>query len=130
MKLQDYFISVEGYINAVDKYIRRYFSANNYSMLTDAARQLCYAEFENKDVRKKYVELESKYIKDYKLFTDFVVQVNMLSWASDMLLKNGFDDRCEWVDLYSDLYYQAKDLFYDTWGNDDIACDYFFDMTD
>ena len=120
------------YALTISNWVKSYFKSLNYYLLTDTALFLASLEFDGgiEGVRKKYAELESRYIKDYKLFTDFVLQVNMLSWAHDKLRDEGFAGREEWIELYSNLYYQARDLFYDTWENDDIACDYYFEKTD
>ena len=129
MDIKSYF--GDKYVPSMVRWITNYFKEVGYELLTNTAEVLASVEEEGAEkVREKYVELESKYITDYKLFTDFVMQVNMLSWAHDKLREEGFDNREEWIKLYSNLYYQARDLFYDTWENDDIACDYYFEKTD
>ena len=67
---------------------------------------------------------------DYKAFTEIVISLNLLSWANDQLVKQGFSDREKFVSIYSDLYYKSTREFYDEYKDNDEACRYFFDMTD
>ena len=133
MNLERFFIIFgNDYAKTISNWVKSYFNGVNYDLLTDTSFQLWSIALEGglDCVKSKYKELSSKYINEYKLFTDFVLQVNMLSWAHDKLRDEGFADREEWIDLYSDLYYEARDLFYDTFGNNNEACDYYFEKTD
>jgi hypothetical protein len=58
------------------------------------------------------------------------MSINMLSWGNDQLRKQGIDEREPWIKVYSDLYYESRDKFYDLFKDDRKACDYFFETTD
>ena len=86
--------------------------------------------FGKNEVEHTYKRVKESWLNDYKAFTEVVIALNMLSWANDALRKQGFDGREEFITLYSTLYFQARDDFYEKHGNNREACDYFFEMTD
>lgn len=81
-------------------------------------------------VEETYERVKESWLNDYKAFTEVVIAVNMLSWAHHALKEQGYEGRDEFIALYSDLYYKAKDDFYARWSEDQEACDHFFEMTD
>ena len=81
-------------------------------------------------MKETYENVKSSWLGDYKAWTEVVIALSMLSFAHDQLRKQGFDGRDEFIRLYSDLYYKAKDDFYDKYEGDEDACDWFFEMTD
>jgi hypothetical protein len=58
------------------------------------------------------------------------MSLNVLSWANDQLAKQGIEGREKYIELYSELWFKAKDDFYKKYGKNEEACDYFFNMTD
>lgn len=59
-----------------------------------------------------------------------VIALNMLAWGNEQLKNQGIEDRDRYIELYSNLYYQAKDDFYAKYENDEQKRYYFFQMTD
>lgn len=95
-----------------------------------------------KSVKETYERVEKNWLSDYKFWTELCC---VLCHKSNMWY--GSEDKPDyyWVDddgylkhpvnlemskLYSDLYYKAKDLFYEKYGEDKEACEYFFNVTD
>ena len=81
-------------------------------------------------VLKTYNKVKAEWLSNYKAFTEMALAVNKLSWAHDQLKKQGIDNRDPFIELYSDLYYKARDDFYARYENCKKATDYFFEMTD
>ena len=132
MEVKEVFLSSEDYASSIANYVRAYFQGNGYNLLTPAAYELALAEWIGglEDVKKVYGNLFARYKEDYKKLTDLVMQVNMLSWANDTLMRQGFEGREEYLEFYSELYYKAKDSFYDIYSGNEEACDYYFNTTD
>ena len=99
----------------------------NYTFCADFA----IADWIGEDaVRETLKRVIKSWGDDYKAFTEIALAINLLSWANDQLIKQGITDREKWVELYSELYYDAKDEFYTKYDGNDEATDYFFEMTD
>lgn len=81
-------------------------------------------------VRETFNRVIKSWGNSYKAFTEIVLALNLLSWANDQLARQGITDRGKWVDLYCELYYDAKDKFYKKYNGNNEATDYFFNMTD
>ena len=77
-----------------------------------------------------YNKIKKEWLNDYKAFTEVCISINLLAWANDKLSQQGFDDRSVFTEYYSELYYKARDTFYDYYTNDLEKKDYFFSMTD
>lgn len=75
-------------------------------------------------VKDTYNNVVKSWLNDYKMFTEFVICLNWKSWE---WAGRGYDELGQ---LYSDLYYQARDKFYEHYDGNQTACDYFFQMTD
>ena len=82
------------------------------------------------EVRKLYNSIKKSWLSDYKAFTEVAVSLNLLSWANNQLTTQGIDGRDKFIDLYCEMYYQAREDFYNKFDGNDEACDYFFEMTD
>ena len=81
-------------------------------------------------VEDTYRRVKESWLGDYKAFTEVVVAINMLSWANNALKGQGYDGRDEFIELYSNLYYKAREDFYAKYEDNQEACDHFFEMTD
>lgn len=131
MKVQEHFINVFSYAAGVDKWCKDAYAENGkglaYTFCNDFAIADWYGE---QNVRSTYERVKEHWLSDYKAFTEVVVSLNMLAWANDQLSIQGFEDRIRYVELYSELYEEARDLFYETYGENKEASSYFFDMTD
>lgn len=92
-----------------------------YTFASDFAIADWYGE---EDVKDTYKRVKEDWLCDYKAFTEVVIALNSLAWISYAA------DRPAFTDLYSDLYYKAKEDFYDKWGDDADACEWFYKMTD
>lgn len=82
------------------------------------------------NVNKLYKEVIKSWGDDYKAFTEIVISINMLAWANNQLVKQGITGRDKFVEFYSELYYKAKDDFYNKFEHNSEATSYFFEMTD
>lgn len=80
--------------------------------------------FGAKAVKDTYKRCVKSWLGDYKYATELVLVLNHKSWehhgAGNMDLSA----------LYSDLYYELKDKFYDKYENNKEAREYFFNITD
>ena len=81
-------------------------------------------------VRDTFKRVIKSWGDNYKAFTEIVLAINLLSWANDQLARQGITDRGKLVDLYCELYYDAKDKFYKKYNGNNEATEYFFNMTD
>lgn len=81
-------------------------------------------------IKETYDRCVKEWKDDYRYFTDIVIATNMLCWHYDGLSKSMTDQARKLSRLFGDLYYQARDKFYDLFENNKEACDYFFEETD
>lgn len=100
-----------------------------YKKLTTFYGDLTIAEQYGPDaVKETYNKVCKEWIGNYKYFTEFVMCLNHKAWA------HCDEGNTELSRLYSDLYYDAEDLFYDYYdGNspeNEEARNYHFDITD
>lgn len=61
---------------------------------------------------------------DYKVFTELVMALNHLCWEMHSKQMGHLGQ------LFADLYYNADQKFYDTFGKNEIACRFFYRITD
>ena len=129
MLLQKYFKNVFSYSNGVMDWVNKQLPLGplKFTFAGDFAIADWYSK---EDVEDTYKRVKEAWLNDYKAFTEVVIALNMLSWAHKALQDQGIDGRDEYIDLYADLYYRARDDFYEKWGENREACDYFFEMTD
>ena len=91
---------------------------------------------EKNAIKSTFNEVINSWKGNYKALTEIVIVVNHKSWAwasdksAEAVLINGSKKNNEIGQLYADLYYKARDLFYKVYGENEEACTYFFDMTD
>lgn len=76
-------------------------------------------------VKDTYERVIEEWHSDYRYMTELVIVLNQRCWS--WWQRN---HESELGRLYSDLYYKAKDKFYEIFANNEEACDYFFNMTD
>jgi len=128
MKVQQGFQNVFSYAYGVEDWVNKSLPKPlEFTFASDFAIADWYGESEVLDT---YERVKEAWLDDYKAFTEVVVAVNMLSWANDALTRQGYDDRERFVKLYSDLYYKARNDFYDKYEGNEQACNHFFEMTD
>ena len=127
MKLNQGFKNVFTYAAGIEAWCKKsYPFPLNYTFCNDfAIADWCGA----KNVRETFNRVTKEWLDDYKAYTEVAVSINLLAWANDQLCKQGFD-RSEFVKLYSNLYYEARDKFYDRYEGNSEATQYYFDMTD
>ena len=77
-----------------------------------------------------YKLIKKSWIDNYKAWTEVVIALNMLAWAHDSLKEQGYAGRDLFIELYSMLYEEAMDAFYEKYTGDEEKCNYFFRMTD
>jgi len=129
MNLHEKFLSVFTYAAGIELWVNKNLPLGplEYTFANDFAIADWYSK---EDVEDTYKRVKEAWLGNYKAFTEVIIAVNMLSWANKALKDQGIDGRDEFIDLYSDLYYRARDDFYEKWGENREACDYLFDMTD
>ena len=129
MRVQDGFTNVFSYAAGLEDWVNKSLPLGplNYTFVSDFAIADWYGKSE---VKETYKRVKEQWLGDYKAFTEVVIALNMLSWANDALRKQGFDGRDEFISLYSDMYYKARDDFYGRYDGNEEACNYFFEMTD
>ena len=129
MTIQQGFPNVFSYSMGLENWVNEQLPLGplQFTFVSDFAIADWYGE---KDVRDTYERVKKSWLNDYKAFTEVVIALNMLSWANCALQRQGYDGREKFVDLYSDLYYKARDDFYERYDGDEVACDHFFEMTD
>ena len=89
------------------------------------------ADWSGKDeVLDTYKNVVEAWGGNYKAFTEIAVSLAYLSYAQGQLKKQGISGRDEFIDLYADLFYKAKDDFYEKFKGNDEATDWFFEWTD
>jgi hypothetical protein len=133
MKLSEHFNNVFSYSQGVEQWCRNLYkdmSGNdmNYTFVSDFALDDFYGDTTR--VEKLYERIKKEWMRNYKAFTEVCVSINLLAWANDKLSQQGIEGRETFTEFYSDLYYKAKDEFYEFYKYDNEAKDYFFSMTD
>ena len=99
-----------------------------YTFVSDFAR--IDWMFGKQGVLDTYQSIKNSWLDNYKAWTEVVIAVNMLAWAHDNLREQGYAGREPFIELYSDLYYKAKDAFYEKYTGDEEKCHYFSHMMD
>lgn len=100
-----------------------------YKRITTFYSDLSIAEvYGANSIKDTFKRVCKHWIGDYKYFTEFVLCLNYKSWEWHSRGNEGL------MELYSKLYYQARDKFYDYYGesgkNDEEALHYYFEVTD
>ena len=132
MKIQEKFADVFHYAYGAEAWVNNYFKSVGYKCGHTFVSDLCLIDWFGDKLRvlQTYKRLVRELGTDYKTFTEIVMCVNLLSWFNDKLIDEGFEDREEWCEFYANLYYEARELFYEKYGENDEACDWFFQCTD
>lgn len=132
MKLKDSFKNQFTYAAGIEKWCEDfYYNVSGNKLQYTFCSDFAIADWRGEDaVRETFKRVIKSWGDDYKAFTEIVLAINMLSWANDQLIKQGITDREKWCDFYSELYYEAKDEFYEKYGESEEACDWFFKYTD
>ena len=133
MKLSDYFKNANSYSQGVEDWCRKLYyemtgNKMSYTFVSDMALEDMTGDTSKVDWI--YNKIKNEWLSDYKAFTEVCISINLLAWANDRLEQQGFDGRSIFTEYYSELYYKARDTFYDYYENDQEKKDYFFSMTD
>ena len=129
MKVQQGFTNVFSYAAGLEKWVNDSLPLGplKYTFVSDFAIADWFGENE---VKETYERVKNEWLSDYKAFTEVVIALNMLSWANSALTDQGYEDRLRFGKLYANLYYTAREDFYDKYDGNEEACDHFFRMTD
>lgn len=132
MRLNEFFNDVFSYAFSAEDWVEKYFESVGYTCKYTFVSDLCIADWygNKEEVIDTYNRIVNEWGGGYKEFTEIVMSVNMLSWFNNQLMKQGIEDRGEWIGFYTDLYHKAREAFYEKYGDDDEACDWFFECTD
>lgn len=120
------------YASGIEKWCKDfYYNASDNTLQYTFCSDFAIADWIGEDaVKETFKRVIKSWGDDYKAFTEIAIAVNLLSWANDQLIKQGIADREKFVELYTELYYEARDEFYDKYHGDNEATEYFFNMTD
>lgn len=129
MTVKEKFQSVLSYAAGLEDWVNNSLPLGplKYTFVADFAIADWYSEDSVKDT---YEQVKREWLSNYKAFTEVVIALNMLSFANDALMKQGFEGRMPFIKLYASLYYKAQDDFYEEYRGNEVACDYFYQMTD
>lgn len=129
MKIQQGFQNVFSYSAGLEKWVNDSLPLGplKFTFVSDFAIADWFGKSEVEDTYKR---VKDEWLSDYEAFTEVVIALNMLSWANDALRRQGYDGREEFIKLYADMYYKAREDFYAKYDGNKEACDYFFEMTD
>ena len=132
MRLQEGFKNVFSYAAGMENWIKEAYNEIAGKNLTmtfpyDFAIADWYGE---KSVWDTYKNVRKQWLRDYKAFTEVAITLSYLSSANSQLSIQGYEDREKFIDLYSSLYYTARDNFYDYYKDNEEAKDWFFEWTD
>ena len=132
MKVQERFQDVFRYAYSAEGWVKGYFESVGFECDHTFVSDLCIADWfdDESAVKDTYNRIVKEWGRDYKTFTEIVMCVNLLSWFNNQLIDEGIEDRQKWCDFYGDLYYECREAFYEKYGEDDEACDWFFQCTD
>jgi hypothetical protein len=133
MKLSEKFKNLFTYSQGVEKWCRKlYYEMTGNEMSYTFVSDMALEDFTGDTTKVDWIynKIKKEWLKDYKAFTEVCISINLLAWANDKLSQQGIDDRDVFTNYYSELYYKARDEFYEYYKNDDEAKDYFFSMTD
>lgn len=117
------------YAAANEKCFENILAETNKERMTTFFSDLSIAEWcekntgERNAVRDTYKRVCKEWIKNYKFFVEFIVSLNHKCW-----MWYGADENLS--KLYGDLYYEARDVFYEHYEGNEEACRYMFEMTD
>lgn len=132
MTIQERFKNIFSYAYSAEAWVKNYFKNVGFECGHTFVSDLCIADWfgDKEKVVETYNKLINEWGDDYKTFTEIVMCVNLLSWFNDELINENIDNREAWVEFYGDLYYESRDAFYEKYGNNVEACDWFFSCTD
>lgn len=128
-QLREGFQNAMTYAAGMEEWVKKnYPSEMKYTFTADFARIDWLMGI--KGVLETYELVKQGWLDNYKAFTEAVVSINMMSWAHYQLKRQGFAGRDTFIKLYSELYHQASNDFYEKYKGNEEATDYFFRMTD
>lgn len=78
---------------------------------------------ETNAIKDTYNRVCKEWLKDYKFFVEFIMSLNHKCWM-------WYGDNDKLCQLYSNLYYDACDKFYNEYEGNEEACHYMYEMTD
>lgn len=118
--------------------IENIFNENGYTKRSTFFGDLSIAEWYGKSaIKDTYNNVRKSWIKDVKMFTEFVMCLNHKCWQYYEYATSGTNKLpkeiaklplMEYSRLYEDLYYKARDLALRTYKDEDLA--YFYETTD
>lgn len=131
MKVQQKFRNVSSYASGVQQWCNNAYAESGLDLKYTFAQDFAIADwFGVKNVRETYARVKKEWLDDYRAFTEVAIALNLLAWANNQLKRQGIDGRDEFIMLYSEMYHEATDDFYERYREDENAKDYFFEMTD
>lgn len=132
MNIRGGFKNVFSYGAGMENWVRGWFEKElGYKMEYTFVYDFAVADwFGRQDVIDTYNRVKESWLDNYKAFTEVAMSLSMLSNAHYQLRKQGYDGREAFVELYEDLFYKAKEDFYDKYVDNGDAQEWFFKMTD
>jgi hypothetical protein len=133
MKISEQFQNVFSYARGIETWCKGlYLELSGYELQYTFTSDLALVDWRGdvKEVEKSYKNILKQWSSDYKAFTELCIAINLLAWANEKLEQQGIDGRSKFTQFYSELYYKAKNEFYEKFKGQTEILDYFFNMTD
>jgi hypothetical protein len=133
MKLTEYFKNQFSYSQGVEDWCRKlYYEMTGNKMSYTFVSDMALEDFTGDTTKVDWIynKIKKEWLNDYKAFTEVCISINLLAWANDKLEQQGFDGRSIFTEYYSELYYKARDTFYEHYKGKSEEIDYFYSMTD
>lgn len=132
MRLHQKFKNVHSYACGIEKWVKDFYKEVSGRTLTMTfPMDFAIADWYDKaSVIDTYKRIKAEWLKDYKAWTEVCISLSYLSYANDQLEKQGIEGRESFIELYSKLFNEAHDAFYEHYKDNEEAQDYFFEWTD
>ena len=118
-------MNIFDYVAHEEQIFRQMAAQVGYAPFTTFYADLSIAEcYGASGITDTFERVSKEWLSNYKYWTEFTLCLNWKSW--EMADRNNV----ELGSLYADLYYKARDMFYDKYEGNNEATSYFFEVTD
>ena len=118
-------MTIFDYVAQEEQYFRQVAASLGYAPFTTFYKDLSIAEcWGASGIMETFERVSKEWLGKYKFWTEFALCLNWKSW--EMADRGNHEISA----LYADLWYKARDMFYDKYTGNDEATSYFFEVTD
>lgn len=125
------------YAALAESLFERKAAETGYKRITTFYSDLSIAEWigGGEGVKSTYNDIVREWMDDCKFFTEFVLSLNWKSWewyerSEISKYASQKEEAREISEVYANLFYEARDKFYEHFKDDKDALHYFFEVTD